>query len=185
MTNSSPEAVRKRLADWYGQWVRPLRRHLVLRSRLSSADVDDVAQEVFLRLLRYERAELVTHPQAYLFKIAGNVLAEWSTRANWQRPHASEWLTQLRDESDPEHECAREAEQAVIRRAVGALPPRTREILRMHYDEGLTHEAIARQLGVTRRIVKRDLIRAYAGLRGSLDGVSLSVTQATPRGEEQ
>jgi len=51
---------------------------------------------------------------------------------------------------------------------VEALPPRTREILRMHYEGGLTHEAIAQTLGITRRIVKRDLIRAYAVLRESL-----------------
>lgn len=185
MTTKSSESVQRRLSDWYNRWVRPLRHHLVLRCRLSSADVDDIAQEVFLRLLRYERAELVTHPQAYLFKIAGNVLAEWSTRASRQRPHASEWLAQLADEHDPEQDCARESEQLEIRRAVGELPPRAREILRMHYEEGLTHLEIATRLGVTRRIVKRDLVRAYASLRGSLDNFSLSATQVMSGGEGQ
>lgn len=181
MTMPSHDTARQRVADWFSQWVTPLRRHLALRGRLSSADVDDVAQEVFLRLLRYERAELVTHPQAYLFKIAGNVLAEWSTRASWRRPHAPEWLAQLTDERDPERECTCEDEQSEIQRAVEALPPRVREILRMHYEEGLTHEAIAERLSITRRIVKRDLIRAYADLRGSLGVTAAPAARASSR----
>lgn len=178
---SEKNTARQRLADWFHQWRMPLRRHLAVRGKLSSADVDDIAQEVFLRMLRYERSELVTHPQAYLFKIATNVLAEWSTRASWRQPHASEWLTQLADERDPEHEYTCEDEQSQIRNAVEALPPRAREILRMHYDEGLTHEVIAQRLSITRRIVKRDLIRAYADLRRSLGVSAASVPQALSR----
>ncbi len=41
-----------------------------------SGDLDDIAQEVFLRLLRYERTEQAEHPQAYLFTIASNVAAD-------------------------------------------------------------------------------------------------------------
>ena len=44
-------------------------------------DVEDVGQEVFLRLMRYETAELIEHPQAYLYKVASNVATEWSMRA--------------------------------------------------------------------------------------------------------
>ncbi len=47
---------------------------------VSGADVNDVAQEVFLRLLRYDRAELIEYPQAYLFKMAANVANEWAIR---------------------------------------------------------------------------------------------------------
>ena len=47
--------------------------------------MDDAAQEVFLRLLRYDRGELVENPQAYLFKVATNVAAEWSIRARRER----------------------------------------------------------------------------------------------------
>lgn len=169
MTIPAADTARQRLAEWFDQWRTPLLRHLSARTRLSSADADDLTQEVFLRMLRYERAELVTHPQAYLFKIAANVLAEWSTRASWRQPHAPEWLAQLADDCDPEHECTWQDEQLELRRAIEMLPPRARAILRMHYDEGLTHELIARRLNTTRRIVKRDLIRAYAALRETLD----------------
>lgn len=116
--------------------------------------------------LRADRAR--DPPQAYLFKIAANVLAERSARASWRQPHASEWLAQLTDARDPEQECAREEEHSEVRNAVAALPPRARTILRMHYEENLTYETIAQRLNITRRIVKRDLIRAYADLRAAI-----------------
>src|SRR5262245_6655307 len=93
--------TRRRLADWFRQWRSPLRKFLMGRPGLSVSDVDDVAQEVFLRLLRYEKAELVENPQAYLFKIATNVTAEWAIRAYRRQPHEPKWLTTLVSEVDP------------------------------------------------------------------------------------
>ncbi len=163
-----PHSSQNRLTDWFRQWRTPLRRFLSLRHSKSAADLDDIAQEVFLRMLRYDRSELVVNPQAYLFKIAANVSAEWSTRASQRQPHSDEWLAALADEGDPETEFEREAQEHDLKRAIQSLPPRAREILLLHYGEGLTHEMIAKRLSVTRRIVKRDLISAYADLRDSL-----------------
>ena len=49
----------RRLIDWFSQWRSPLRKFLIRRNARSRADVDDISQEVFLRLLRYNQAELV------------------------------------------------------------------------------------------------------------------------------
>ncbi|MBK7249508.1 MAG: sigma-70 family RNA polymerase sigma factor [Gammaproteobacteria bacterium] len=165
---SGNDITRQQLTHWFRTWLAPMRRHLSVRGRVPLADADDIAQEVFLRLLRFERTELVTHPQAYLFRIAANVLAERSVRASSRQPHAAEWLAQLTDDRNPEEECVRDEEQSGIRTAVAALPPRARTILRMHYEENLTHEAIAQRLNITRRMVKRDLIWAYADLRAAI-----------------
>lgn len=159
-----------RLSDWFREWRTPLRRFLVLRA-VPASDVDDVAQEVFLRLMRYERSELIEHPQAYLFKMASNVAAERSMRAWRRQPHDAKWLADLRADSDrePEETVARAAAQAHVGAALARLPPRPREVLRLHFAENLTHSEIAQRLGVTRRVVKRDLINAYARLRMELN----------------
>lgn len=157
-----------RLTEWFRQWRMPLRRFLSVRRNHCSADLDDIAQEVFLRMLRYDRSELVANPQAYLFKIAANVSVEWSARASRRQPHSEEWLATLADDNDPETEFERETLEHDLGRAIESLPPRAREILRLHYGEGLTHEVIAKRVGATRRMVKRDLILAYAALRESL-----------------
>lgn len=164
MSNKSRDS----LSDWFRQWRSPLRRFLSLRGRYGSADLDDIAQEVFLRMLRSDRQTMVMNPQAYLFKIAANVSVEWSTRASSRLPHSHEWLETLPNEGCPEDDYEREAMEHDLNCAVETLPSRTRAILRMHYRDGLTHDEIASQLATTRRVVKRDLIHAYADLRAAL-----------------
>jgi RNA polymerase sigma-70 factor (ECF subfamily) len=154
-----------RLVQWFREWRTPLRRFLASHRAVAPADVDDVAQEVFLRMLRYDRVELVVNPQRYLFKMAANVAAEWSMRSSRRRPHASAWLLDLATESGPESNLESQADEANLRRALESLPPRSREVLRLHFAESLNHEEIAQRLRVSRRVVKREMIRAYAMLR--------------------
>jgi RNA polymerase sigma-70 factor (ECF subfamily) len=162
------------LADWFRDLHGPLRRFIGRRRNLASADLDDVAQEVFLRLLRYDRAELVEDPRAYLFRIAANVASEWSVRARERLPHAACWLDDLVDDFDALDETERRAREQEVREAVAGLAPRTREVLRLRYAEELDNEAIARRLELTRRIVRRELAHAYAELR-------LKLAQKEPR----
>jgi DNA-directed RNA polymerase specialized sigma24 family protein len=95
------DATQTRLTDWFGQWRSPLRNFLLVRGAVRTADVDDVAQEVFLRLMRYKRTELIEHPQAYLLKMAANVTAERSIRARNRQPHDAKWLGGLIAEVQP------------------------------------------------------------------------------------
>jgi len=46
--------------------------------RHASADVPDLIQEVFLRLLRVPDRETIRNPQAYLYTIAGHVLHQYT-----------------------------------------------------------------------------------------------------------
>src|SRR5687768_8854034 len=110
--------TQRRLGDWFRQWRSPLRKFLLAKGAVRQADLDDVAQEVFLRLLRYERAELIEHPQAYLFKMASNVAAEWAIRARHRFPHEAKWLAELPAEEQPESAVARESVQGEIERAI-------------------------------------------------------------------
>ncbi|MFT3906750.1 MAG: sigma-70 family RNA polymerase sigma factor [Steroidobacteraceae bacterium] len=164
----------ERLNDWFREWRQPLRRFLMHKTRFR-ADIDDISQEVYLRLLRYERSELVAHPKAYLYRIAANVAAEWATRACRRHPHDSRWLPGLADRSEPQLELERVSSQAEIGRAIESLPGRCREILRLHYSCNLSHRQIAEQLGITLRMVKRDMIRAYSLLRESLNPEHLEI----------
>jgi RNA polymerase sigma factor (sigma-70 family) len=155
----------RHLTQWFRQWSSPLRKFLSRRNAVAKADLEDVAQEVFLRLLRSDRAELIDHPQAYLFQMARHVAAEWSMRARNRMPHDPAWLEELPDEDEPEDLVARDSERRFVARALDALPPRQREILRLYYGEGSSHAQIAEHLGVSERVVKRDIIKAYATLR--------------------
>ena len=56
-----------------------LRRFLAVRLR-NADDVPDLAQEVFLRLLRVEGYESIRSPEAYLFTIASHVVHQHAVR---------------------------------------------------------------------------------------------------------
>jgi RNA polymerase sigma-70 factor (ECF subfamily) len=172
MKNASRNA---RLGDWFRQWRSPLRRFLVGRGAVRVADVDDVAQEVFMRLLRYDRAELVENPQAYVFKMASNVAAEWAIRARHVRPHDAKWVEDLLAEDQPELDVGRALAVDEIERALQKLAPRQRQVLKLQFTEGLGQAQIAQRIGATPRTVKRILAKSYAALRHELDAELLGV----------
>ena len=133
---------------------------------MPASDVDDLAQEVFLRLLRYGDAR-VDNPQGYLFRIAANVANEWRERARHRQPHEESWLHDLPMDArhEPENISARSSASAHVRAIVQTLPARQRQVLLLHVNEGLTYKQIAVRLSVTYRVVLRDLTRAYSQLR--------------------
>lgn len=166
------EDPKHRLADWFLKWRAPLRKFLIGRGSVPASDLDDVAQEVFLRLMRYGRTELIEHPQAYLYKMASNVAAEWALRGRYARSRDPEWLTGLSGESqaDPVDDQAEQIElQDEIRRALMTLTPQQREVLKLQFYSGLSRTEIAHRTGLSERSVKRALMKSYAKLRGELN----------------
>ena len=166
MSNGDPK---RRLADWFRQWRVPLRKFLVGRAAVPASDLDDVAQEVFLRLMRYDRTELIEHPQAYLYKMATNVAAEWSIRVRYARPHEAKWLVGLASEEQTEEGAAYEQLQDELERALLTLSPRQREVLKLQFFESLSRNQFAERLGLSERAVKRIVLKSYDRLRQQLN----------------
>lgn len=164
-----------RITDWFSRWRSPLRKFLGVRGAIPAADLDDAAQEVFLRLLRYDRAEIVENPQAYLFKMASNVASEWIIRPRHRYPHQPEWLRGLLDEGQPDEDLARREVERQIQRAINRLPIRQRQIITLRFSEGLDQPGIAARLRVSERVIKRDLAKSYSRLRMELSPDLLGV----------
>ncbi|MBL8271595.1 RNA polymerase sigma factor, partial [Steroidobacter sp.] len=64
---------------WRKHWNRSLLQFLRRRMRVS-VDIEDLAQETYMRLLRTPNLVGVRNPQAYLLKVAGHVLHDWRER---------------------------------------------------------------------------------------------------------
>jgi RNA polymerase sigma-70 factor (ECF subfamily) len=161
----APVPAHKSLTEWFRRWRSPLRRFLAGRGVVRVADLDDVAQEVFLRLLRYESAEVVKHPQAYIFKMAANVAAEWAIRSRHRLAHEPHWLSNLVTEDTTEEIFDGQFVQHEIKRALETLTPRERAIIKLHFEDGLTKAEIAVRLGLSPRVVQRDSESSYCKLR--------------------
>ncbi len=155
------------LAEWFNRFHKPIRSWL--RTRAADKDIDDLESEVWVRLLKYD-GSLVDNPQGYLFKVAGNLAAEWREKSANAKPHNADIIDELMEDSlsTCEESFWNEARYEAVRHEINMLPPRQRDLLLMHVNEGLTYKQIASREGLTYRTVLRDLCRAYATLRTNL-----------------
>lgn len=159
---------RNMFGEWFAQWRKPIRSWLRNRAPFSPGDIDDMTQEVFVKLLRYSEDTAVDNPQGYLFRIAANVANEWSERSRVRYMHDADWLEELIAEDDVESEIDRGQFRAEVMAAANKLPHRQRQVLMLHIAEDLKYWQVAERLRITERMVLRDLTRAYAILRMAL-----------------
>ena len=134
--------------------------------------IDDLAQEVYLRLLRLERVHLIRNPRAYLFRVAASVIADHG-RKQGRTPRTEPWAPDTAQHPDPEpgpFEHARGRQRlARIQAVVDELPERCRRALILQRRDGWTYDEIAVELGVSRSMVKKYLRRALTLCRRALD----------------
>ncbi|UIJ46838.1 RNA polymerase sigma factor [Sphingomonas cannabina] len=125
-------------------------------------EVDDLVQEACARLVATQREQPLDEPRAYLFRIAANLIVDRHRRAAPTVP--------LGPEIDPPVPAAQEDGrrvadlQAALAAALDELSPRCREVFVMRrFDERGTGE-IARELGISPRMVQKHLTHAVAHL---------------------
>jgi RNA polymerase sigma factor (sigma-70 family) len=127
-------------------------------------DVPDVAQEVFLRLLRVERHDAIRNPEAYLFTVASHVLHQRTLNQSTDpvfvdiTDAVSELTTSIGE--DPASQVDNAGRIELLERALAQLPPKVGAALVMHRVSGFTVPEIAARLGVSRDSVKKYLMRA-------------------------
>lgn len=138
-----------------------------LLARLKSEqDAKDVAQEIYLRLLRLKKGELVREPRAYLYFVARQVLAQFRLRTS-QSPvtYDSELARQGElqpDELGPEGVADRLMALSEVEHALGALPRVHAQVFVLRTLEGLSWAQIAERLGISAHTVKKYLCEANA-----------------------
>jgi RNA polymerase sigma factor (sigma-70 family) len=147
---------------------RQLRRYLAVRLR-GTADVADLAQEVFLRLLRVDQHDKIRSPEAYLFTIASHVLYQ-HTLARGTTPDSVDITDPVVDnrlavESDPGIQRDLEEQMKGMQRALQELAPSTQACLLLHCRDGWTLEEIGTHLGVSRSMVKKHIAKAVLHCR--------------------
>lgn len=154
------------------QYGRRLRRFLSARLR-NGADVPDLAQEVFLRLLRVEHHETIRSPEAYLFTVASHVLHQHTLRQSAipASVDITEMFTELQLMSNDDPTARVETQQRLeeLERALAQLPPRVSTTLLLHRFAGFSIEEIGKQLGVARPTAKKYLAQALMHCRNALD----------------
>jgi RNA polymerase sigma-70 factor (ECF subfamily) len=149
-----------------------LRQYFRRRVGGHPAEIDDLVQEVFVRLLNRRPEAPIENLEGYVFQIAANLLRERGRRFSRQIAVGAPFLTAGLLEGDEDFSAervhaARDA-WALIERGLQELPERVRNVFVLNRFEEMTGVQIARHLGVSVSTVEKDMIRAILHLKERL-----------------
>jgi RNA polymerase sigma factor (sigma-70 family) len=152
----------------FAEHRRALQAYFYRRIRTKS-DAPDLAQEVYVRMLRVSDTEAIRNPQLYLYTVASNLVKEHAVleRRRANRLDFDETSIQQRLGQLPPLDSQLEGSQMVERLSLvlEQLPARWRTALILQYRYGLTYQEIADRLGVSSNMVKKYLAQGLAHCR--------------------
>ncbi|AUA31207.1 sigma-70 family RNA polymerase sigma factor [Pseudomonas sp. SGAir0191] len=131
--------------------------HTWLRHRLgNAADAADVAQDTFMRLLQRREHLQIQQPRAFLRTVARGLIIDHWRREELHKAYL-EALARVPEANTPDVE-TRELLLELLERIakmLDGLKPKVRTAFLLAQCEGLRHQEIAQQMGVSVRTVER------------------------------
>lgn len=143
----------------------------IARRLRSVADARDLAHEAYVRLLRVKRKDLIRDPQAYLFRIAANILYEFELKRKADAAGMTRCATYELVDADsglPERDVEALLAAKRIEAVLGQLSPRCRAVLILYRRDGLSYKEISAQIGISTSMVKKYLARGLRHCREHL-----------------
>src|SRR5688572_21189729 len=116
------------------RYARELHRYLMRRLKRPQ-DVDDLAQEVYLRLLRLDETKCLQKPLAFLYGVAAHVVADFKLEASTEEAHLTFDEDAIRQWSEhptqilPDELADRVALERELEWALKQLPPTQAAVL--------------------------------------------------------
>jgi RNA polymerase sigma-70 factor, ECF subfamily len=141
-----------------------------VRSKVPTADVEDVTQDIFLAVVRsLDRYEQRSRFNTWLYTIVNRQIAEYYRRRNRRADDEAIEIDVIGYLLvAPENENA--DQYAAIRRAFLTLPGHYQEIILARFSDGLTFAEIAAERGQSLEAVKSLYRRAIQALRDYITG---------------
>lgn len=146
-------------------------------------DIEDIAQEAYIRAFKVEQNSEVEHPKALIFTIARNIaLSELRSKAR----RVTDYMEECQAMPEAVSHTAEEEVVALEHLehycgAVDKLPEQCRRVYLLRKVHGLPHKEIAERLNITVRSVERHLqkgmLRCRTQLRDAGLGDELSATK--------
>jgi RNA polymerase sigma factor (sigma-70 family) len=172
LAGEDPRALRERLDRLARRYYAPLTSFFRKRTR-NAQDVQDLVQQVFLRLAQHGELGAVRNAEGYLFQTASNTLKDHLRNASVRDRFMAERRAQIQDEDGSDFSTervilAREGAE-ILTNALRELPERTRDVLMLRCFEGLKYGEIARLQGLSTRSIEKHLQRALVHVSKALE----------------
>lgn len=162
MLGGGSEYAFAKLYDYYRGKVYSVAWHFLKSPALAEEIVQDVFMKVWLKRQDFRD---IQQPENYLFILARNLVLDRLRALSYEAAAqkglpASTGITEDCDHRLRHHQCS-----ALLSEAVNRLPQRQREVYRMAKMEGLSQEAIAGELQLSRLTVKKHMAEALKFIR--------------------
>lgn len=168
---SSRDEIVLRFADLYRR-EKPRLMRFFARKLGSRIEADDMAQETLARFFRSAPHGELVSPEAYLTRIATNMLqdraAHGATRVALRSVPLEPGLA-LSDGLDPHREVAAQQEVARWRAILSQLPPLTLEIFSLNRIEGYSYREIATDKGLPLWAIQKHMLKAIRLIAANRD----------------
>ena len=150
---------------WFAEQIQPHEPALrgYLHGLVAPAEIDDLVQETYARLLRARERAAIEHPRGLLFATARNAAWDLFRRSATAKtfPIAEVDGSGVIDDAPGVAETvSRRQEVELLMAAIADLPPRCRETLILRKFENLSHHEIAERLGISTHTVEAQLTKA-------------------------
>jgi RNA polymerase sigma factor (sigma-70 family) len=166
-----PESAAPFLADHFrvlhARFRRPLQRFFA-GYRLNVDDVEDLTQEVFLRLASGGCPAELRRPDAFVFTLARNLVRDRARRMHTKAASVSVAVDDLELRSGaptPDEVLEHDERLDQVIAALETLKPATRRAFLLHRVHGYSYAEIARATGVSVSMIEKHVMAAIAALR--------------------
>ena len=159
-----PEDKRSPVAEAFFEHESFLKKFLA-RFLSGPQDIEDVAQETFLKAFDAEKDRAVRSPKAFLFQIAKNAaLAKLTKKTQLITDYIEDLGSSelLSDEASVEERVQGQKKLTVFCQAAAALPPQCRRAFLMRKVYGFSHKEISECMGISVSTVEKHMA---AGLK--------------------
>jgi RNA polymerase sigma factor (sigma-70 family) len=163
--SSEPEARRPSAVESAFLSYEHAIKRVIARITGSRTDVDDLAQELYLRTVAAEAQRPINNPKAYLFEAARNIArTERATRTRRVLEIIGDALNTdvCAEELSAEAVSIGQERFAMFCEAVALLPPQCRKVFLMRKVYGRSHREIAAALGISESTVEKHIGTALA-----------------------
>lgn len=148
----------------------------ILRKMGCAEEAAELTQDVFVRLLRYEKPESIDNLQAFLFTTANNIVRDRIRRLHARHHNFHDTIEDVEIDAGLCLERCLESEQcaSILQCALGELNEEYRRALLLHRLERWTHAQIAEELCTTVGVVRRYISVALDHCRTRIEMATLS-----------
>ena len=159
------------ISTWFEQEVRvnePILRTYLSHNESEPADVDDIVQETYRRIIEVKKKQTIRSPKGLLMTIAKNV-----SRDRIRKKYVSktfyvadfENINVLDAEEQPSEQLIRSDEVTMLESALRKLPVRCRQVMILRTFENLSYKEIAKRMNISVNTVETQLSRGLNACR--------------------